>query len=241
MSCPTDPSGACLLAVIPARGGSKRLPRKNVLPLGGRPLIGWTIAAALDSGVLGDVMVSTDDDEIAQAARSAGAEVPWLRPAELATDTATSAAVLAHALQWHESLGRRCDGVVLLQPTSPFRTAQSIRGAVQAYLAMPAAERTAVVSVCPAPAHPAWCFGLSNGELSPVLGWDAVLTRSQDLPAAYTLNGAVYVLPPAIVRDGGPLLRPGTRAYVMTDPRESLDIDTQDDWQAAEHWLQQAA
>jgi CMP-N,N'-diacetyllegionaminic acid synthase len=241
-SAPEPPCRAVLLAVIPARGGSKRLPRKNVLPLGGRPLIAWTVAAALDSGVMSEVLVSTDDAEIAQAAREAGALVPWLRPAALATDTATSGQVLAHALQWYEAGGNRCDGVVLLQPTSPFRTAHSIRGAVQTYLAAPAGNRSAVVSVYPAPVPPAWCFGLSaDRELLPVLGWEAIGTRSQDLPPAYALNGAVYVLPPDAVRDGGPLLRPGTRAYVMTDPRESLDIDTPEDWRAAERWLQQTA
>ena len=239
MSLPPEPQrAASLLAVVPARGGSKRLPRKNVLPLGGKPLIGWTIAAALDSGAFAEVLVSTDDEEIADAARNAGALVPWMRPAELATDTATSSQVLAHALEWHESRAGRCDGVVLLQPTSPFRTSASIRGAVHEYLAAPADRRCAVVSVCPAPVPPAWCFHIEHDGLAPVLGWEAIGTRSQDLRPAYALNGAIYVLPPDVVRDGDPLLRPGTRAYVMTHPRESLDIDTLDDWQAAERWLE---
>ncbi|HKW84805.1 MAG TPA: acylneuraminate cytidylyltransferase family protein, partial [Burkholderiaceae bacterium] len=149
-----------LLAVVPARGGSKRLPRKNVRPLGGRPLIAWTIEAAHASGVLDDVLVSTDDEEIADAARQCGAQVPWLRPAALATDTATSAAVLQHALAWYEAKRGAVSGVVLLQPTSPFRSPASIRGAVASFLGQPEDDRHAVVSVSPAAQHPAWSFRL---------------------------------------------------------------------------------
>jgi CMP-N,N'-diacetyllegionaminic acid synthase len=222
---------ARLLAVIPARGGSKRLPRKNVLPLGGRPLIAWTIAAARDSGVLDDILVSTDDAEIAGVAREAGALVPWLRPAELATDTATSVDVLRHALAWHESQHGAVAAVVLLQPTSPFRRAASIRDAVARFRERPG---HAVVSVSPASQHPAWCFELSGDTMQPFLGWDGLQRRSQDLQPAFVLNGAIYVVPAATLRSGAPLLGPGMRPFVMADPRETLDIDTADDWQAAQ-------
>jgi CMP-N-acetylneuraminic acid synthetase len=222
-----------LLAVIPARGGSRRLPRKNVLPLHGRPLIAWTIDAARESGVLRDILVSTDDAEIAAAARAAGASVPWLRPAELATDTATSAAVLQHALARHEAEHGAVDAVVLLQPTSPFRSAASIRGAVARFDAQRGA-RHAVVSVSPAAQHPAWCFRIDGERMEPFLGWEPLAQRSQDLPAAYALNGAVYVLPAADVRQGGPLLRPGLQPYVMDDPTEAIDIDTAEDFELAE-------
>lgn len=225
-----------LLAVIPARGGSKRLPRKNVLPLGGRPLIAWSIEAALDSGVFDDVLVSTDDEEIAAAARAAGAQVPWLRPAGLSGDTATTAAVLQHALAWYERERGAAEAVVLLQPTSPFRRPGSVREAVAAFRAQDAgAPRAAVVSVSPAAQHPAWCFSLDEGAaMQPFLGWDALQRRSQDLQPAYALNGSIYVLPAALVRGGGALLVPGTRAFVMADPRESLDIDTAEDWAQAQ-------
>lgn len=222
-----------LLAVVPARGGSRRLPRKNLLPLGGRPLIAWTIAAAHHSGVVGDVLVSTDDGEIAGAARDAGAMVPWLRPAELATDSASSADVLRHALKWYEIQHGAVDAVVLLQPTSPFRTAASIRGAVAAFRTQDGQSARAVVSVGPAASHPAWCFRVEGGMLQPFLGWEPLSQRSQDLEPAFVLNGAIYVLPAADVRGSEPLLRPGIRPYVMHDARESLDIDTADDWQAA--------
>jgi len=221
------------LAVVPARGGSKRLPRKNVLPLGGRPLIAWTITTAHQSGVLGDVLVSTDDGEIAGAARDAGAMVPWLRPAELATDSASSADVLRHALKWYETQHGTVDAVVLLQPTSPFRTAASIRGAVAAFRTQDGQSAQAVVSVGPAASHPAWCFRVEGGMLQPFLGWEPLSQRSQDLEPAFALNGAIYVLPAADVRGSEPLLRPGIRPYVMHDAHESLDIDTPDDWQTA--------
>jgi len=225
-----------LLAVVPARGGSKRLTRKNVLPLGGRPLIAWTIEAARASGVLDEALVSTDDEEIAAVARQWGAQVPWLRPAALATDTATSAAVLQHALAWYEAEHRAVSGVVLLQPTSPFRSPASIRGAVDSFLAQP---EHAVVSVSPATQHPAWSFRLDGAGMHPFLGWDALQQRSQDLPPAYALNGALYILPAQAIREGAPLIQPGTRPFVMNDLREALDIDTEDDWRIAQQMAQQ--
>ncbi|ANH68938.1 cytidylyltransferase domain-containing protein [Mitsuaria sp. 7] len=225
-----------LLALVPARGGSKRLPRKNVLPLGGRPLIRWSIDAARDSGVCVDVLVSTDDEEIAQTARAAGAMVPWLRPAELATDTAGSAGVIAHALAWYEQTHGAVDAVLLLQPTSPFRSAAAIRGAVNAYADQPGPTRHPVVSVSPAASHPAWTFAWQDGELRPSLGWEPLALRSQDLTPAYALNGALYVIPAEDARTARPIVRPGVLPFVMTDARESLDIDTADDWALASHW-----
>lgn len=228
-----------LLALVPARGGSKRLPRKNVLPLGGRPLIQWSIAAALESGVCADVLVSTDDEEIAAVSRAAGAMVPWLRPAELSTDTAGSAGVITHALAWYEQEHGSVDAVLLLQPTSPFRSAEAIRGAVRAYADQPGQagqRRHPVVSVSPAASHPAWTFAWQDGELRPSLGWEPLSLRSQDLAPAYALNGALYVIPAEDARAARPIVRPGVLPYVMTDARESLDIDTADDWALASHW-----
>lgn len=229
-----------ILAIIPARGGSKRLPRKNVLPLGGKPLIAWTIEAALESGCFVDVLVSTDDEEIADVAQAAGAMVPWLRPAELATDTAGSADVIAHALAWYERENGRVDAVLLLQPTSPFRSAESIRGAVRTYGEQTGQVRYPVVSVSPAITHPAWTFTWRDGALQPSQGWEPLGLRSQDLPSAYALNGALYVIPAADVRGGLPIVRPGVLPYVMTDSRESLDIDTVDDWALASYWAKRA-
>jgi CMP-N-acetylneuraminic acid synthetase len=223
-----------MLAVIPARGGSKRLPRKNALPLRGLPLISWTISAARASGVLDDILVSTDDEEIAAIARDAGALVPWLRPTDLATDTATSSAVLRHALAWYEVEHGSVAGVVLLQPTSPFRSAASIRDAVASFRAQRDDDAHPVVSVSPAVNHPAWCFHVSGDTMQPFLGWDNLQRRSQDLQPAFALNGAIYVVPSATARIGEQLLQPGMRPFVMADPREALDIDTEDDWRTAQ-------
>ncbi len=227
---------ARLLAIVPARGGSKRLPRKNIMLLGGRPLINWTIDAAFDSGVCTNVLVSTDDNEIASVARSAGALVPWLRPAELATDTASSAEVIAHALAWYEKAHGTVHAVLLLQPTSPFRTSETIRGAVRTYMEQCGATRHAVVSVSPAASHPAWTFSWRGGVLLPSLGWSTLARRSQDLDPVFALNGAVYVIPANDARAAHPIVRPGTLPFFMTDARESLDIDTADDWALATIW-----
>lgn len=229
-----------ILAIVPARGGSKRLPRKNVLPLGGKPLIAWTIDTALKSGCFIDVLVSTDDEEIAKAARAAGAMVPWLRPAELATDTANSSDVLKHALDWYEADCGSVEGVALLQPTCPFRRGESVLGALQLFLKQPGGDdRPTVVSVSPSPVLPEWCFRIdaSTGEMQPVLGWPEIGMRSQDLQPAMQLNGSIYIASSATVRAGRPLVKPGTLAFLMPDPKESVDIDTKDDWILAESFL----
>ena len=225
-----------ILAIVPARGGSKRIPRKNLIPLGGRPLIHWTIEAARTSCVCDEVLVSTDDKEIAELARDAGATVPWLRPADLATDTARSSDVIAHALDWYEKSHGAVDAVLLLQPTSPFRSAASIRGGVLTYAAQPVPRLHSVVSVSPAASHPAWTFNCQGTELKPYLGWELLKQRSQDLPPAYALNGALYVIPVADARAALPIVRPGVIPYIMLSARESLDIDTDDDWALASFW-----
>lgn len=224
--------GSRLLAIVPARGGSRRLPRKNVRRLDGDPLITWTLRCAQACGLFEAVVVSTDDEDIAAVARAEGAHVPGLRPAHLATDTAPTSAVLQDVLaRQPDPLG--LDAVVLLQPTSPFRRAASVRAAVARFLAMPREQRQAVVSVSPAPAHPAWCFGLEGTRMQPVMGWEGLSRRSQDLPPAYVLNGAIYVLPPAQVLAGAPILSPGVSAWVMDDADEALDIDDAADWARA--------
>jgi len=220
-----------LLAVIPARGGSKRLPRKNVLPLAGKPLIAWTIETALASKLFGEVLVSTDDEEIAEASRRCGASVPWLRPAALSTDTALSIDVVRHAADWYAARGRPLDAVVLLQPTSPFRRAQSLRRAVEAFVRH-GADRP-LVSISPASPHPAWCFMLDNDRMTPFVDWNSITHRSQDLPPAYSLNGAIYIFPMQLLREGAAWLSADTIGFVIDDQEESCDIDTPMDWQIA--------
>ncbi len=221
-----------ILALIPARGGSKRLPGKNVKALGGLPLIAWSIRAARESGVCDEVMVSTDDPLIAELAVRHGAFVPGLRPAELASDTATSVDVALHALDVYEAQGKPVDGLLLLQPTSPFRTAESIRQAVALFAG--GAGRRPVVSLSPAASHPAWCFRTTPEGLSPFLGWEAISKRSQDLEPAWTLNGAIYLVPPERLRAERSFLGAEALPLLMDDPREAIDIDTPADWALAE-------
>jgi N-acylneuraminate cytidylyltransferase/CMP-N,N'-diacetyllegionaminic acid synthase len=219
-----------ILAIIPARGGSKRLPGKNVKILGGRPLIAWTLQAALDSKVILETLVSTDDPAIAEVAERYGGVVPGLRPAHLATDTASSVDVVLHVLNDFETQHGAVDGVMLLQPTSPFRTAESIRQAVELFQQAPFRP---VVSVCPASVHPAWCFRLEDEGMEPFMGWEPLLKRSQDLEPAFTLNGSIYLIAPQVLREQRRFLCSGTIPLVVPDGAESLDIDTEEDWNAA--------
>ncbi|SMF37101.1 CMP-N,N'-diacetyllegionaminic acid synthase [Alteromonadaceae bacterium Bs31] len=178
-----------VLAIVPARGGSKGLPGKNIKELGGEPLIYWTVSAALSSEKVDSVVVSTDCSQIAEAARQAGARVPYMRPANISTDSATSAEVVLHAL---EEVGAEYDVVVLLQPTSPFRTTEDIDKAIS--LLDFDDENASVVSVCKSDKSPYWMFWKGkNGTLEPVMKDEHTYFRRQDLKDAYLLNGAIYV------------------------------------------------
>lgn len=220
-----------ILALIPARGGSKRLPGKNIRLLGGKPLIAWTIESAQRSQVTCDILVSTDDSSIAEVAAKLGAMVPWLRPAELATDTATSMDVVLHAMDWYETNHGVIDGLILLQPTSPFRKAETICQAAEIFATN---GLRPVVSMSPACVHPAWCFQVERDSLTPVFGWDAIKSCSQDLPVIYTLNGAIYLAAPKFLRQYQTFLTADTWPMIINSLMEALDIDTDWDWWLAE-------
>lgn len=220
-----------VLAIIPARGGSKGLPGKNVTPLRGKPLIAWTIEAARQARRISRVVVSTDSPQIADAARAFGAEVPFLRPDELARDDTPAVDAALHALDWlltHERY--EPDWVALLQPTSPLRVAEDIDAC-----AALAAERdaAAVVSVTPAHPHPYWARRIDgDGQLSPLLEVAVPATR-QSLPDAFSLNGAVYLVRTSSLRERRTFHPPRTWAYVM--PRErSIDVDSAMDLRIAD-------
>jgi len=220
-----------ILTLIPARGGSKRLPGKNIKELGGLPLIAWTLHAARDSSVCAAIVVSTDDEAIAAVAREHGADVPGLRPAALATDTAGSVDVALHALDLYEAGHGPVDGLLLLQPTSPFRTADTIRRGVALF-----AEnhgRQPVVGVSAAPSHPAWCFRTTSDGMEPFLGWDAIGRRSQDLEPAYQDAGQFYWGSRAAWLGG--ISPVGGEGIGHILPRHRVvDIDTPEDWHLAE-------
>jgi N-acylneuraminate cytidylyltransferase len=221
-----------LLALVPARGGSKRVPNKNIKELGGKPLISWTIEAALGVPELIDVLVSTDSPNIAEVAKVSGAQVPWLRPAELASDTAASMDVCLHALDWYENEKGLVDGIILLQPTSPFRTTATIRRGIELFVKNP---HKPVVSFSPAASHPMWCYQLTDAGIKPFIADSEKPTRSQDLPPAYMLNGALYIASSKYLRHHGSFIGENTQPLVIGDSKESLDIDTESDWKLAEY------
>lgn len=223
-----------LLALVPARGGSKRVVNKNIRELGGKPLIAWTIEAARGAPELADVLVSTDSPAIAQAAEAAGALVPWLRPAELATDTSSSMAVCLHALDWYEQEKGPVDGLLLLQPTSPFRRVESVRRGVALFSEHP---QRPVVSFSLAESHPMWCYRIHGERVQPFMDGTDKPTRSQDLPPAYVINGAFYAASPNYLRKHHSFIGPDTVPMVMDDSRETIDIDTEWDWTLAETML----
>ena len=222
-----------ILGLITARGGSKGIERKNVRSIAGKPLIAWTVEAALRSERLADLVVSTEDQEIADAARDAGARVPFMRPADLAADTTPGIDPVLHAIEMLPGY----DAVLLLQPTSPLRAAEDIDG----LLAL--ADRTeapSIVSVCAAEEQPAWMYRLADGgRMEPLLP-EASAARRQDLPPVYTLNGALYFATLPWLAEHRSFIGPGTLGYPMPAER-SIDIDGPLDWRIAEMLLQEGA
>jgi CMP-N,N'-diacetyllegionaminic acid synthase len=219
-----------ILALVAARGGSKRLPGKNIRLLGGIPLIVWSIDVAKGIPGICDILVSTDDPAIAEIARSAGAMVPWLRPAELASDSATSIDVSLHALDWYEGKNGRVDGLLLLQPTSPFRRRATVLRGIDLFCAH---QDRPVISVSPAVSHPMWCLQVVGDSLRPFVEGGLHL-RSQDLPSAYVLNGAFYLGTPEQLRARRAFYSDDALPLVISDPEEVVDIDTEWDWKRAE-------
>jgi len=219
-----------VLAVIPARGGSKGLPGKNIRELRDRPLIAWSIVEALKSVHVTRVVVSTDDPEIASVARQWGAEVPFMRPADLASDDAPGVAPALHAIGHFPEY----DWVLLLQPTSPLRTAADIDECIDLALRL---EAPSVVSVCEARDNPNWMFHLgADGVMLPITEGDVKLQR-QSLDATFSLNGALYLAQTAWINSERAFISPQTIGFVMPLER-SVDIDTELDWQWAEFLLQ---
>jgi CMP-N-acetylneuraminic acid synthetase len=226
-----------ILALIPARGGSKRLPGKNIRLLGGAPLIVWSIEVAKGVPQVCDILVSTDDPAIAEIARNAGALAPWLRPAELATDSATSIDVSLHALDWYETQNGAVDGLLLLQPTSPFRSRATVMRGISLF---DAHQNRPVISVSPATSHPMWCVQVMGESLRPYVEGGMHL-RSQELPLAYALNGVLYLAAPKYLRAQRSFYSDEACPLVISDPEESMDIDTEWDWMIAEAAVQRNA
>jgi CMP-N,N'-diacetyllegionaminic acid synthase len=217
------------LALITARGGSKSIPRKNIKLFGGKPLIAWAIETALSSRAVDDVVVTTDDEEIAMTAKEWGAEVPFLRPAELAADDSPGIDPILHALA---QLGSH-DQVVVLQPTSPLRRIADVDACVELARQHKA---PASVSVSEPAKHPYWMYRLDGRQrMHPLLNVSTFANR-QDLPPVYALNGAVYYAQTDWLKRHHTFVTTETVGYIMP-PERSLDIDTALDWKIAEMLL----
>ena len=225
-----------VVGIILARGGSKRLPGKNVRPLAGRPLIAHTIAAAKHATSLTRVVVSTDDEEIARVAAAFGAEVPFRRPAELATDVSPTIDAVAHAVEWLDRNGCRADVVVLLQATSPLRTAVHIDDAVALFRASGA---DTVTGVSPAASHPYWCWKPDGTRIKPFFSAQHIAMPRHQLPPVLVENGAVYVFRRDVL-SAGTIYGDRVAGYLMS-PADAVDIDTADDFDYAEFVLARKA
>lgn len=225
-----------VLAVIPARGGSKGVPRKNIRLLCGKPLLQYTAESALATPSLTRVVLSTDDPETAEIGAKCGLDVPFLRPPELAQDDTPTLPVLQHAVCFLEDSGEKYDAICLLQPTSPLRKPYHIEDCIQLFRQ---GKATSVVSVLKVPAkyNPHWVYLQDyEGFLSLSTGEGAPLPKRQDLPNAYHREGSVYVCGRDTLIEGNSLYGPRVMGYLMRD-EESINIDSLDDWHRAERML----
>lgn len=229
-----------VLGLIPARGGSKGFPRKNLHPVNGRPLIALTADAALPAKRLSRVILSTDDEEIAAAGRSLGLGVPFLRPAGLAADTTPTLPVIQHALRFCDEAGDRFDAVCLLQVTSPMRTAADIDACVEL---LESTGADSVFSMLPVPHHynPHWVFETEgSGWLRLATGEERIIPRRQELPAAYHRDGAIYITRRETLLEGNSLYGQRIRGYLMPHGGVPVNIDRPEDIAALEAALAQA-
>jgi len=229
----THPS---IIALIPARSGSKRVPDKNIRPLAGHPLIAYSIAAALQSGIFDAVVVSTDSERYADIARYYGAEVPFLRPAEFATETSPDIEFVEHALQWLKDRGRIYDCFSILRPTSPFRQAETIRRAWEEFLAEEGIDSLRAVEKCKQ--HPGKMWVVRGNRMLPLLPlsppeqpWHS--SQYQSLPEVYVQNASLEIAWARVVFEGrtiaGNVLMP-----FFTQDYEGFDVNQPIDWQIAE-------
>ncbi|MDA9287266.1 acylneuraminate cytidylyltransferase family protein [Amylibacter sp.] len=224
-----------ILALIPARGGSKRLPGKNTRLLGNKPLIFWSIEIIKDIPEICDILVSTDDNDISEMCKDSGVLLPWLRPAELATDKANSVDTALHALNWYEKEKGAVDGLLLLQPTSPFRSRDTVYKGIELFFKY---RQKTVLGVSPTHAHPMWSMRVEGGYLVPLMEKHGMEVRSQDLQSAYVVNGSFYLISPETLRAENSFIEKKSIPLIIESPQEALDIDTLWDFKLAEAILQ---
>jgi N-acylneuraminate cytidylyltransferase len=222
------------LVVIPARGGSKGIPGKNIKLLAGQPLILYSVEVAKQLFQAQDICVTTDDEKIKATVESSGLHVPFIRPKELATDTSGSYEVIIHALNYFENKGVIYDAIVLLQPTSPFRTSKDIKDCLDLY----SSELDMVVSVKESEVNPYYNIFEEDGEGYLKKSKTSSAVRRQDVPSVYVYNGSIYVINVSSLKKYKSLAEfPKIKKYVM-DSHKSVDLDTPVDWEFCEFLIQ---
>lgn len=222
-----------ILGLIPARGGSKGVPGKNLKMLGGKPLLLYTAEAALNSRLLGSVILSTDDEQIADFGSRCGLEVPFLRPRDLALDDTPTLPVVQHALRFLGDQKRIYDAVCLLQPTYPFRSKDLIDRAIQEFITQDTDSLVSVLRV-PHQFNPHWVFEKNhNGRLRISTGDNQIISRRQDLPVVYYRDGAVYLTKSLVLLEGDSLYG-NEIGFIESDPQRYVNIDSETDWMRAE-------
>jgi N-acylneuraminate cytidylyltransferase/CMP-N,N'-diacetyllegionaminic acid synthase len=221
-------NGKTFLAIIPARGGSKRLPNKNILPLAGKPMLLWTVESAMQSKYLDEIILSTDSDDIIKVVENYKIKT-IKRPLELASDTAKTIDVVKHVI---ENIDKKYDFIVLLQPTSPLRTSKHIDEAIEQLIKLNA---DAVISVTEVDHSPLWCNILPESlSMENFISEDIKHKRSQELPKFYRLNGAIYICKTKkLIEENTFFLKKNVYAYIM-DKKSSIDIDEELDFKLAE-------
>lgn len=220
-----------IIGIIPARGGSKGIRKKNIVDLAGKPLIAYTIEQAKGSKYIDKIIVTTDDEEIADISRSLGAEVPFSRPKALATDEAKGIDVVLHAITWFDSNEESFDIVMMLQPTSPLRLSEDIDKAIEVLFLKNA---MAIVSVCKSEHHPLWSNTLpEDSNMKNFINPEYMNKNRQELPVFYRLNGAIYLSFCNYIKDRKSFYGENTFAYIMPEER-SIDIDNMLDFKLAE-------
>jgi len=226
-----------ILAIIPARGGSKGVPGKNIKLLNGKPLLAYTSEIAMQSKMLSEVMVSTEDEQIKNVAARLGMKVPFMRPQALAQDKTPTIDVIIHALEWYEKQNIFFEAVCLLQVTSPFRTVEFLDKAIAKFIESDCDSLVSVQKV-PLEYNPHWTFEVNDeGNLKIATGEIKIIPRRQDLPTAYHRDGSIYITKTTVLLEEHSLYGKST-AFIESDPELYVNIDTMEDWENAEKMLQ---
>ncbi|RBN50300.1 acylneuraminate cytidylyltransferase family protein [Flavobacterium psychrolimnae] len=225
-----------ILGIIPARGGSKGIPGKNIKLLNGKPLLQYTAEIALGSQYLTAVIVSSEDNQIITVAKSLGIQVPFLRPEELAQDTTPTIDVIIHALKWFENQAIFFDAVCLLQVTSPFRTLAFLDKAIEKFIASGSDSLVSVQKV-PHEYNPHWTFEVNpEGNLKIATGEEKIISRRQELPEAYHRDGIIYITKTKVLLEHHSLFGKSI-SFIESSPEFYVNIDTLADWEKAEQMI----